>query len=77
MKEIKYRICENAYGWFKIQYWHKGIIFKGKWKDECFLPNATKCVLFRTKEEALEVIQNLIEKTQMDNEDWKCHETYI
>lgn len=70
MKQIKYRICENAYGWFKVQRYCYGIFFGGKWKDINYW-------LYETKEDAVNHIKSLVQEDQRTNEEWKCHETYI
>ena len=73
----KFRICENKYGWFKIQLWYppKKILFiklKGKWKDSCFRLNSTKCRKFETLEGAQEAMKGMIENCERLNNEWQC-----
>lgn len=74
-----YRICQNKYGWYKLQLWCEGINFfffktKGKWKDTCFRSNSSKCLLFETLDDAKVSMQKMINDDQMTNNDWQCIE---
>jgi len=74
----KFRICENRYGWCKIQLWYPPfkilfITIKGEWKDSCFRLNRRRCGRFETLDAAEKVMQSMIENNQMMNNEWdKC-----
>ena len=70
MKQIKYRICENAYGWFKVQRYCYGIFFSGKWKD-------TNGWTYNSKVAAMEYIKTLANEDQRTNQEWKCYQPCI
>jgi hypothetical protein len=73
----KYRICENKYGWYKIQRCQKeikilGITFRKKWVDGCFFFFSTTIVKFKSQEEAQYQIDKFIEQDKMLNNKWTC-----
>ena len=80
----EYRICENKYGYYKIQKCQKeikilGITFRKKWIDSCFNLRGTVQIKFRLRTEAQNKInefikqdKELIEHNKMLNKEWTC-----
>jgi hypothetical protein len=74
-----YRICENKYGYYKIQRQQKkiklfGITFRKEWVDFCFYPlNTEVLVIFNTVEEAQEQVDRLMENNEHQQDKiWVC-----
>jgi len=70
---IGYRVCENKYGWFKIQKWHapKRFLFfstRGVWKDSCYVGTDQNCKRFHSFKEAQDAMWEMVER--LDNT-WK------
>ena len=69
-----YRICENKYGYFKIQKKHPSIkifgitIRRERFSDSAFFPNSRRA--FDTIEEAQEILNNYIISIEKNNRDW-------
>lgn len=73
----KYRICENKYGWYKIEKRQKeikilGITFRKKWVDGCFYFFSTTPVKFKVRKEAQNQIDKFLEQNKMSNNEWTC-----
>ena len=69
---MKYRVCENKYGYYKIQKQQKkikllGIVFRKEWVN--YYKNN---LIFDTIEEAQKQINRFIENDQEQNKDWMC-----
>ena len=69
---FEYRICENKYGWCKIQRRRKeikilGITFHGLWADSYFHPFGTEPVKFRLRKD-----DELIKQDGKLNNEWTC-----
>lgn len=65
-----YRICENRYGYYKIQRQQKkiklfGITFRKEWVDYYQ-------IVFNTQKEVQEQINKLIKSDQRRNKSWTC-----
>lgn len=72
----EYRICENKYGYFKLQRWirPKKILFinlKGKWEDNCLHLDNKKPILFNTLSGAKGVKKEMIEARKKENNEWR------
>jgi len=72
----KFRICENKYGYFKLQLWYppKKILFitiKGRWEDTCFSHLARKYKIFENIEDAKAAMERLTIKYKKENNEWK------
>jgi hypothetical protein len=65
-----YRICENRYGYYKIQRQQKkiklfGITFRKEWVDYYQ-------IVFNTQKEVQEQINKLIKSDQRRDKSWTC-----
>lgn len=74
---MNYRICENKYGYYKIQKQRKeikilGITFRKKWTDSCFHLFSSTIVKFKTRKSAQNQIDKFIEQDKMLNNEWTC-----
>lgn len=73
-----YRVCENKYGYYKIQRQQKkiklfGITFRKEWVDCCFYPlRSNVLVIFDTQEEAQEQADKFVRSGQQRNKNWVC-----
>jgi len=77
---IKYRICENKYGWFKIQEYKKAwkifgfLIRHPKWKDvkTYYHGRGNGWVeLYGTRIEATKQIEEYVDYDEMHNNEWR------
>ena len=73
----KYRVCENKYGYYKIQRQQKeikilGITFRKEWRDSCFDLFSNTLKVFHTIDEAQHQIANFITNDKKENNNWKC-----
>lgn len=73
----EYRICENKYGWCKIQKSQKeikilGITFRKKWTDSHVHPFKNTVVKFRLRKDAQSKIDELIKQDKRLNNEWTC-----
>lgn len=77
---MKYRICENEYGYFKIQRFvkRKFLCFKQeKWEYTAFNKN-NEIMTFDTIEKAEKVVKKFIKEDMMNSENWvSFHDVFI
>ena len=78
---MEYRICENKYGWFKIQELKETKYLFGwplsypKWKDAKTYYNAGGdgwVELYETRIDASRIIKDYIEDDEKYNNEWSC-----
>ena len=79
----EYRICENKYGYFKIQmkvvYRIFSIVLYSKWidccyKQCCYKQYCYKQYCYNTKKDAQYQLDNMIKTDKKRNNDWTCDE---
>ena len=79
---IKYRICENKFGWFKVQKLEKAweifgfTIRKSRWKDvkSYYYGSPGTVNIYETRKGAERKIERYVSYDEQDNNDWKCGE---